>query len=333
MGFLRVWASSHTGSVGRRAGSSSARPHGEGTGHGELGPFPRRPPVPPAWLRGGGSGTNPPRAAQTGLCARGCPGPLGAVLFCSLQHLEQWPEAGRRQRVSSEPAPRGAGTERPCPACWALPPGGALSSAVPRLRGTRDAHMAPRAPSWGLASPQGVRMGWGWGTPRQAARARDFCALILGGGQTGSSSLLPAGGRGWPSWRGAQHPGTGMAVVQPGCPGWLGAGWGALTRLLRGPGPPGTLPAPPQQSSVPPSPSLCPVLALTSQQEGILLTWRLENGAGQRCSPPGWHRDTPVLGAPPACPPPLLGLPPQGGREPRASPRDCDNHYTEAVNV
>lgn len=333
MGFLRVWASSHTGSVGRRAGSSSARPHGEGAGHGELGPFPRRPPVPPVWLRGGGSGTNPPWAAQTGLCARGCPGPLGAVLFSAACSLEQWPEAGQRQRVSSEPAPRGAGTERPCPACWALPPGGALSSAVPRLRGTRDAHMAPRAPSWGLASPQGVRMGWGWGTPRQAARARDFCALILGGGQTGSSSLLPAGGRGWPSWRGAQHPGTGMAVVQPGCPGWLGAGWGALTRLLRGPGPPGTLPAPPQQTSVPPSPSLCPVLALTSQQEGILLTWRLENGAGQRCSPPGWHRDTPVLGAPPACPPPLLGLPPQGGREPRASPRDCDNHYTEAVNV
>lgn len=111
-------------------------------------------------------------------------------------------------------------------------------------------------------------MGWGWGTPRQAARARDFCTLILGGGQTGSSSLLPAGGRGWPSWRGAQHPGTGMAVVQPGCPGWLGAGWGALTRLLRGPGPLGTLPAPPQQSSVPPSPSLCPVLALTSAAGG-----------------------------------------------------------------
>lgn len=124
LGFLRVWASSHTGSVGRRAGSSSARPHGEGARHGELGPFPRRPPVPPAWLRGGGSGTNPPWAAQTGLCARGCPGPLGAVLCSAACSLEQWPEAGRRQRVSSEPAPRGAGTERPCPACWALPPGG-----------------------------------------------------------------------------------------------------------------------------------------------------------------------------------------------------------------
>lgn len=134
----------------------------------------------------------PPGQHRRGFVLGAVPAP-SVPCFSAACSLEQWPEAGRRQRVSSEPAPRGAGTERPCPACWALPPGGALSSAVPRLCGTRDARTAPRAPSWGLASPQGVRMGWGWGTPRQAARARDFCTLILGGGQTGSSCLPGAG--------------------------------------------------------------------------------------------------------------------------------------------
>lgn len=36
---------------------------------------------------------------------------------------------------------------------------------------------------------------------------------------------------------------------------------------------------------------------------------------------------------PPTAGPPLLGLLPKGGREPCASPRDCDKHYTEAINV
>lgn len=64
---------------------------------------------------------------------------------------------------------------------------------------------------------------------------------------------------------------------------------------------------------------------------------------GRTCHPrPGWHSDarssrvpSPPHRWPCGCRPgpPLPGLLPKGGREPCASPRDCDKHYTGAVNV
>lgn len=47
---------------------------------------------------------------------------------------------------------------------------------------------------------------------------------------------------------------------------------------------------------------------------------------GVHSPPHGWHGGR--------CPcPSLPSLFPKGGREPCASPRDCDKHYTEAINV
>lgn len=118
-------------------------------------------------------------------------------------------------------------------------------------------------------------------------------------------------------------------------------GWGALTRLLQGPAAPGCRDG-----------ACCPLLSSTGQSQPIQEPIPLPPASGsppQREVKPGWPEvweagtGTPAAVGCPALPagwhggcapcPPLPGLLPKGGREPCASPRDCDKHYTEAVNV
>lgn len=127
MGSLRVWAGSHTGNMGRRAGSSSARPHGEGARRGELGPFSRRPPVPPAWLRGGGSGTNPPPGQhRRGFVLGAVPAPSVPCSFLQPAALGTMArgraKAAREQRAS----PEGRGHRAPLSCLLGTAPRGGL---------------------------------------------------------------------------------------------------------------------------------------------------------------------------------------------------------------
>lgn len=174
----------------------------------------------------------------------------------------------------------------------------------------------------GLNSPPGsCPRSWGWHSPEGC------CILIPAAGQGCTTDLAPPGCFRPPRMAQGELGGTGLAVVGTCCARLWGQGMLPTSPYQRAAtAPPGVHPSDP-----------CPRLPSTGggeAQGGCCLARKgghgtpIPGGTGTPTAPgypllARWVRTQP---SPP-------GPPSQRRAEPCASPRDCDKHYTEAVNV